>query len=117
MADPLRVRVSFRFEHARDGEADVSIDGQPLPGRDGYHHGDPCVYCGLKFEEIPVGPCLGPGPLRARIADLERQRDNLQRCNNEYLERIRKAEQVIPVTFDWARSPYGTGDLSRGDGF
>lgn len=55
--------------------------------------------------------------IRERIEELERQRDNLQRCNNEYLERIRKAERVIPVTFEWARLPYGTGDLVHGDGF
>jgi len=85
-----------------------------VPGRDGYHLGDPCVYCGLKFEEIPVGACLGPDPLRVRIAELERQRDNLQRCNNEYLERARAAEQELRRQRIPDRSCI---DLVHGDGF
>ncbi len=27
---------------------------------DGWHLGDPCRWCGIPHDEVPVGPCLGP---------------------------------------------------------
>lgn len=54
----------------------------------------------------------------ARVAELETQRDNLQRCNNDYLGRIRKAE-APPTwpTYGRETNPYGSGGLVHGDGF
>ncbi len=29
------------------------------PKFQGYHQGDPCIYCGIPHDKVPVGDCTG----------------------------------------------------------
>ncbi len=29
------------------------------PKFEGYHRGDPCIYCGIPHDEVPIGDCVG----------------------------------------------------------
>lgn len=34
----------------------------PAVTKDNAHFGDPCIYCGVPHDEVPVGPCKGRAP-------------------------------------------------------